>query len=149
MYKCCVFVLSRLHYRNSLSEGSPKYILSKLQRVQNNAETPFLEHSGPPTSHMILSFHWLPVEQRIEYKSLLCFKVASHQDPIFISELLHHNPPSWQLCFSAEMSSFRAKSSGHQSFSYYRLELSGTNSLFLSVISPLSVQNPSFTVPLP
>ena len=33
----CAFVLSRLDYCNSLLAGCPKYLLSKLQKVQNNA----------------------------------------------------------------------------------------------------------------
>ena len=33
----CAFVLSRLNYCNSLLAGCPKYLLSKLQKVQNNA----------------------------------------------------------------------------------------------------------------
>ena len=33
----CAFVLSRLDYCNSLLAGCPKYLLSKLQNVQNNA----------------------------------------------------------------------------------------------------------------
>ena len=33
----CAFVLSRLDYCNSLLAACPKYLLSKLQKVQNNA----------------------------------------------------------------------------------------------------------------
>ena len=33
----CVFVLSRLDYCNSLLVGCPKYLLTKLPKVQNNA----------------------------------------------------------------------------------------------------------------
>ena len=33
----CAFVLSKLDYCNSLLAGWPKYFLSKLQKVQNNA----------------------------------------------------------------------------------------------------------------
>ena len=33
----CAFVLSRLDYSNSLLAGCPKYLLSKLRKVQNNA----------------------------------------------------------------------------------------------------------------
>ena len=66
----------------------------------------------------------LPIEQRIEYKlSLLCFKIISHQAPIYLSELLHLYTPSWQLCSSTDtrvfrIPSFRTKSSGQRSFSY-------------------------------
>ena len=35
--KVCAFVLSRLDYCNSLLACCPKYLLSKLQKVQNNA----------------------------------------------------------------------------------------------------------------
>ena len=80
----CAFALSRLDYCNSLLVGCPKYLLSKLQKVQNNAarlifRTTRSDHVTP----MLHSLHWLPIEQRIEYKlSLLCFKIISHQAPI-------------------------------------------------------------------
>ena len=77
----CAFVLSRLDYCNSLLAGCPKYLLSKLQKVQNNtarliSRTTRSAHVTP----MLHSLHWLPIEQRIEYKlSLLCFQIISHQ----------------------------------------------------------------------
>ena len=71
------------------------YLLSKLQNVRNNAarlifRTPRAAHATP----MLHSLHWLPVEQRIEYKSsLLSFKIIS-QAPIYLrtSSLLHSFP---------------------------------------------------------
>ena len=52
---------------------------------------------------MLHSLHWLPIEQKIEYKlSLLCFKIISHQAPIYLLELLHLYTPSRQLCTSAD-----------------------------------------------
>ena len=80
----CAFILSRLDYCNSLLAGCPKYLLSKLQKVQNNAaRLIFRTTRSAHVIPMLHSFHWLPIEQRIEYKlSLLCFKIISHQAPI-------------------------------------------------------------------
>ena len=53
----------------------------------------------------------------------LCFKIISHQAPIYLSELLHLYTPSWQLHSSTDTQmfrilSFRTKSCGQHSFSY-------------------------------
>ena len=119
------FVLSRLDYCNSFLADCPKYLLSKLQKVQNNASklifrTTRFAHVTP----MLHSLHWLPMEQRIEYKlSLLSFKIISHQAPIYLSELLHLYTPSRQLRSSTDtrvfrIPSFRTKSCSQRSFSY-------------------------------
>ena len=49
----------------------------------------FSERADPPRhSYALFSFHWLPTEQKIEYKLFLCcFKVIFHQAPIYILEL--------------------------------------------------------------
>ena len=121
----CAFVLSRLDYCNSLLAGYPKYLLSKLQKVQNNAAR--LIFRTTRSAHVILmlhSLHWQPTEQRIEYKlSLLCFKITSHQAPIYLSELLHLYTPSRHLRSSTDtrvfrIPSFRTKSFGQRFFSY-------------------------------
>ena len=90
------FVLSRLGYCNSLLAGCPKYLLSKLPKVQNNvARLIFRTNRSAHVTPMLHSLHWLPIEQRIKYKlSLLCFKIISHQAPIYLSELLHLYTPS-------------------------------------------------------
>ena len=107
----CAFVLSRLDYCNSLLAGCPKYFLSKLRKVQTNAaRLIFRTTRSAHVTYMLHSLHWLPIEQRIEYKlSLLCFKIISHQAPIYLSEL-HLYTPSRQLRSSTDTRVFRIPS---------------------------------------
>ena len=106
------FVLSRLDYRNSLLAGCPKFLLSKLQKVHNNAaDFIFRTTRSAHVTLMLHSLHWLPTEQRIEYKlSLFCFKIISHQAPIYLSELLYLYTPSRQLLSSTDTRVFRLPS---------------------------------------
>jgi len=130
--KTIVFVLSSLFYCNLLLAVCPKYFISEVQKVLNNAarlifrtftsahitRLIFRTFTSAHITPMLHSLHWLPMEQRIEYKlSLLCFKIISHQALICLSELLHLYTPSWQLHSSADtwvfrIPSFRRKSSG-------------------------------------
>ena len=141
----CAFVLSRLGYCNSLLAGCPKYLLSKLPKVQNNAaRLIFRPTRSAHVTPMLHSLHWLPIEQSIEYKlSLLCFKIISHQAPIYLSELLHLYTPSRQLRSSTNtrlfrIPSFRTKSCGQRSFSYQAPVIWNQLPRFLSAILPLS-----------
>ena len=106
------FVLSRLDYCNSLLAICPKYLLSKLQKVQNNAvRFIFRTIRSAHVTPMLHSLHWLPTEQRIENKlSLLCFKIISHLALIYLSELLHLYTPSRQLRSSPDIPVFRIPS---------------------------------------
>jgi len=66
-----LFVTSRLDYCNSLLFGCSKYVINKLQLVQNTAaivitRSPRFEHITPTLKKL----HWLPVSCRIEYKLL-------------------------------------------------------------------------------
>ena len=66
------FITSRLDNGNALLYGISKYLLAKLQRVQNAAarlitRTKKQEHITP----VLVSLHWLPMKQRIQYKPLL------------------------------------------------------------------------------
>ena len=74
------FILSRLDYCNALLVGSPKYLLDKLQKVQNKAarivtKTKTDQHIIP----ILQSLHWLPLCFRIEYK-ILCFCYKTYYD---------------------------------------------------------------------
>ncbi|KAJ1216570.1 hypothetical protein NDU88_004171, partial [Pleurodeles waltl] len=64
-------ILSRLDYGNSLFLSSPFYVIKKLQRVQNAAAR-LLTHSSKYSSAKlaISTLHWLPIKERIHFKSL-------------------------------------------------------------------------------
>ena len=74
------FVTSRIDFCNSLLYGLPDYLLSHLQKLQNQAArlatgTERFEHITPA----LASLHWLPVKLRIEFKIL-----------IFVHKFLYH-----------------------------------------------------------
>jgi len=65
----CSMILSRIDYCNAVLHGAPSYSTKKLQREQNNASRIVLE--APRRSHaspLLRTLHWLPVQQRIDYK---------------------------------------------------------------------------------
>ena len=69
---------------------APSYSIKKLQRVQNNTAQIVLE--APRRSHgslLLRMLHWLPVQQRIEYKvAMLTFKVCSTSMPSYLRLLM-------------------------------------------------------------
>ena len=84
------YVISRLDYCNSLFIGLPKYLLMKLQSVQNAAARVVsgaykFDHITP----ILQSLHWLKIAQRTQYKvSLITFKALNGTAPSYIRELL-------------------------------------------------------------
>ena len=84
------YVTSRLDYCNVLLYGVPKYVLNRLQKVQNSAARvvtmwPKREHITP----VLADLHWLPIEQRIQFKILLyTYKALNNCAPQYITELL-------------------------------------------------------------
>jgi hypothetical protein len=93
------FVISRLDQNNTLLIGSPKCLTSKLQSVQNAACKLICginryDHIDPPLEDL----HWLPVEQRVQFKVLLlCFKCLNSNGPAYLQELLVPYRPTRSL----------------------------------------------------
>ena len=94
-------------------------------------------------SRVLHTLHWLPVEQRIEYKLLLlAFKSVNNDGPSYLSDFLMFYFLSQQLRSSSDsrllrIPSFRLKSFGRRKFSYQTSVL--RNSI------PISLRHSNFT----
>ena len=98
------FINSKLDFCNSLLYGRPKYDINKLQSVQNAAARVIaclrkFDH----ISDALKELHWLPVEQRIIFKSnLICFKILNNLVPGYLVDLLHAYEPARCLRSSSD-----------------------------------------------
>ena len=94
-----VSMTSRWDYCNSLLYGINGLLVSQLQRYQNNAaRIVSLRRKYDHITPVLKELHWLPVEQRINYKILLLAYVAQQgMDPPYLSSLLSPYKPGRSL----------------------------------------------------
>ena len=90
------FITSQIDYCNSLFVGLPSYLLNRLQRIQNTAARIITgvrsqEHITP----VLMELHWLPVDQRVQFKILvLVYKCLHGLAPVYLRDLITcYQPP--------------------------------------------------------
>jgi len=84
------FVISRVDYCNSLLAGAPRYLLDRLQSVLNSAARLLVgAKKYDHISHVLRDrLHWLPVQQRFQFKlCLLTFKALHGLTPMYLADL--------------------------------------------------------------
>jgi len=81
----CSILASRLDYCNSLLYNTSTHNTSRLQKIQKTLAR--IVSRAPPRSSaatLLAHLHWLPVDQRIDYKlSYLVFKATVLHSPQF------------------------------------------------------------------
>ena len=98
------FISSKLDYCNSLLYGIPKYLVCRLQRVQNTAACIVtLTRTYDSITAIMFKPHWLPVHSRISFRLLLLvYKALNGKAPSYISSLLGHCKCSRSLLYTLQ-----------------------------------------------
>ena len=118
------FITSRLDYCNSLYINLPSSITNKLQRVQNIAARIVTKSSRYAHITPILQeLHWLPIQQRVQYKVLLLTYKALHDlAPTYIVNMVQRQTPQRCLRSSKKLllkiPAARLKSYGERTFQF-------------------------------
>ena len=93
------YVTSRLDYCNVLLYGLPDYVIERVQKVQNYAARVIaMVPKREPITPYRADLHWLPIQERIEYKILLyTYKALNNLAPAYVTDLLIPYQPTRHL----------------------------------------------------
>ena len=117
------FVTSRIDGCNALLYGLPGNLIQRLQYVLNSAARLIsLSRKADHITPLLIDLHWLPVQQRINFKILLfTYKIVNGLAPSYLSDLLIPYVPSRTLRSADKLllcqPSYRLKSYGSRAFS--------------------------------
>ena len=83
-------IISHLNYANAVYYGLPESSIKKLQRLQNIAAKVILRKMKSESSKgCLMTLHWLPVFERIEFKILtLMFKYIIGDAPAYLMDMI-------------------------------------------------------------
>ena len=89
-------ILSKLDYANALLTCCKSKDLVRLQRLQNrSARSVFQVPRHHSSSPLLSSFHWLPIDKRIMFKTLLyMYKALNGLSPVYLSDCITIRVPS-------------------------------------------------------
>ena len=110
-------IISRLDYDNCLLAGCPRYLIFRMQKIQNaTAQLIVKVKKFDYIKPILQSLHWLPIRARIQYKACkTCLNAITGSGPQYISELLHLHTPSTELS-SADTRLLKIPRSGSEVF---------------------------------
>ena len=90
-------VCSRLDYADSLF-GTTQKNINRLQCVQNTLARVVASHAlprGTRSSDILQDLHWLPIDQRIEFKlATLTYNILNSSQPAYLRSLLNYHTPT-------------------------------------------------------
>ncbi|XP_073438176.1 uncharacterized protein [Dendrobates tinctorius] len=98
-------IISRLDYCNLLLSGLPSSTLAPLQSILHSAAQ--LIHLSPrysPASPLCQALHWLPIAQRLQFKTLtMTYKAIHTLSPLYICDMVSRYLPACNLRSSQDL----------------------------------------------
>ena len=138
-------ILSRLDYCCTIFNGINKKDLHRLQKLQNRAaRLIFMKPKCTHTSPLIRDLHWLPVAERIQFRTLVqTYKLLKSSSPEYLSSLLQVQQSPYSLRSTAAGNSLIVhrshKQAGDRAFSIIAPRL--WNGLPVSVRQAVSISS--------